>query len=288
MRLVIWSFPLMLALISGGAGHGATLLLTDFTRDRQGWKLNGDAALVRTAEAGYPQLLRLTGGRTGQVGVAWTELRRRVPSFSFLADVRVRFSPGIFGDCPADAFALVFAPVESDAIGNPGSSIGLCETWLIYQFIAVEVNTWSGQGLGTNEEKESCSFGKNETFAFDVVTPSGRPIPEAARFRGDGTPERGGFKIGQTLPPPGMKLVNGGWYRYQWNVAPDGTMTLFVTGLDPGNQRFQRVRVLEVKMAWNPLDRFDGRWGLSASTGAAVQTVEVARARIESPAIDPL
>ena len=32
-----------------------------------------------------------------------------------------------------------------------------------------------------------------------------------------------------------LKVVNGGWYRYQWNVdAAAGTMTAYVTGLDEG------------------------------------------------------
>jgi hypothetical protein len=82
--------------------------------------------------------------------------------------------------------------------------------------------------------------------------------------------------------------VNGGFYRYQWNVAPDSTMTVYVTGLSDGNKQFQKVKVLEVKInpALKAID-YEGRFGLHAATGGAFQITEVAAVRIESPIVEP-
>jgi Bacterial lectin len=276
-----------LALGAATACQAETVLETDFARGLQGWARNGTARLVSSAEPGREQVLQMTSSKAFQVGVVWTELRRRVPSFSFIVEARVRFTPGSANECPADGFALVFAPVETDAMGSWGGSLGLCGNQdLIRQFVALEVNTWRGQGLGTPEEQQDCRSAKNETFALDVLTPEMRRT-ETARATGGGTPQNGGFKIGQTLAAPGMAIVNGGWYRYQWNVDLDGTTALYVTGLEDANRGFQNVKVLEVKMAWNPLDLFDGRWGLTATTGGAVQTTEVSRIAIEVPMVEP-
>jgi len=88
-----------------------------------------------------------------------------------------------------------------------------------------------------------------------------------------------------------MKLVNGGFYRYQWNVdGVNNTMTVYVTGLEESNKQFQKVKVIEAKFdpAKVKIADFEGRWGMSAATGGAVQFTEVARARIDSPMIEPL
>jgi hypothetical protein len=102
----------------------------------------------------------------------------------------------------------------------------------------------------------------------------------------NGTLEHGGAKIGQAVAPEGMRIADGGLYRYQWDVSNEGTMTVYVTGLEDANKKFQKVKVLQVKMARKPID-YEGRFGLTAATGWAVQTVEVARARVESPMIEP-
>jgi hypothetical protein len=287
MRRVKTLLLIVLALGPVTACRAATLLETDFSQGLQGWARNGNARLAANTELGREQVLQLTNSRTFQAGVVWTELRRRVPSFSFIVEARIRFTSRGAGDCPADGFALVFAPVETDFIGNWGGSLGLCENEaLIRQFVALEVNTWREQGLGTASEQATCASGKHETFALDVLTPEMRRT-ELARTQGGGTPQKGGFKIGQVLPPAGLRIVNGGWYRYQWNAGQDGTMALYVTGLDDANRAFQMVKVLEVKMAWNPLDLFDGRWGLAGTTGGAVQTTEVSRVAIEVPMVEP-
>jgi hypothetical protein len=85
-----------------------------------------------------------------------------------------------------------------------------------------------------------------------------------------------------------MQILNGGFYRYQWNVAEDGTMQVFVTGVSRINRQFQQVKVLEAKIdpALQPI-RFPGRFGLSAGTGGASIGVAVAAARIDSPVEPP-
>jgi hypothetical protein len=283
---------LMLALVPAGAGPAATLVTTDFSQEAKGWALNGNARLAKVTEAKVAslggkkleQVLELTSSEENQAGVVWTELKQKAPSFSFIADVRVRYDGGGFNDCPSDGFTLVFAPVNKDATsGDTGGSLGLFNG-TIETFTAFEVNTFSAQGLGSEDEKMNCMSGKHVTFAFDVI----RPGADADRAPStNGTPEKGGAKIGQVLPPDGMKVVNGGWYRYQWNVAENGTMTVYATGLDEENKKIQKLKILEVKFPDKKATDFEGRWGLTAATGAGFETVEVAAARVESPMVEP-
>jgi hypothetical protein len=277
MRLRRTLCSLMLAAAALTAAHAETLISTDFSKGSQGWVINADARLLDPATSGVSQVLGLTTNEYGQTGVAWTEIRRRVPSFSFIADVRVRHQSEGYSACPADGVALSFAPVETDAVGNGGGGLGL---FGLEQFTAFEINTYHGQGLGEGD----CTEGGNVTFAYDVVNPD----TDASRGGERGTPETGGAKIGQVLPPDRMRIVNDGWYRYQWNVAEDGTMAVYVTGLEEHTKQFQKVKVLEVKFPNSKAIDFEGRWGLSAATGGAVQHTDVLAARIDAPMIDPL
>jgi Bacterial lectin len=257
----------------------ATLVNTDFATGAPRWALNGDTRLLSIDGR---QILSLTQNEDSQASAAWTELKRRVPSFSFIADLRIRFHPKYGGgDCPADGATLAFAPAETDAVGGAGGELGLA-SGPIETFTCFEINTWHGQGLA---QIGDCTTGRHVTFAFDVINPD---VEESNRTLGrKGTPEKEGFKIGQTLPPPGMTLVNGGWYRYQWNAdGATNTMTVYVTGLEERNKQFRNVEVLKVTFARNPID-FEGRFGLTAATGGAVEHVDVARVRVEAPMIPP-
>lgn len=266
------------------ACQAETLISTDFSKGCAGWALNGDAKL-QTIEG--KQLLSLTQNENNQTGVAWTELKRKVPSFSFIADLRIRFHPMVPDDCPADGATLAFAPGAAGADIPPtsGGNLGLYGGPLD-TFVAFEINTWHLQGLGTEQEMNDCRSGKHVTFAFDVINPE---VPYSGRTEGQsGTPEKGGAKIGQVLPPHGMTIVNGGWYRYQWNVdGATNTMSVYVTGLEERNKQFQRTKVLEVKFLKNPID-FAGRFGLTAATGGAMEHTEIAAVRVDSPMIAPL
>jgi hypothetical protein len=284
---------LLMALAPAGAGRAATLVTTDFSQDAKGWTLNGKARLAKVTEAKVAslggkkleQVLELTSSEEDQSSVVWTELKQKVPSFSFIADVRVRYDGGGLNDCPGDGFTLAFAPVNKDTISAEGMGGGLgLFGGTIETFTALEVNTWNGQGLGTEEEMQNCMSGKHVTFAFDVIHP-GTDTERNPNM--NGTSEKGGAKIGQVVPPEAMKVINGGWYRYQWNVAENGTMTVYATGLDEENKKVQKAKVLEVKFPDNKAIDFEGRWGLTAATGSAFQTVEVAAARVESPMVEP-
>jgi hypothetical protein len=268
-----------LALAAAGVCPAATLVSTDFTKSTDGWQLNGDAKIDMVSGDSRAQVLSLTQNEGGQIGTAWNQATFKVPSFSYIADVRIRFTPPSADSCPADGFAMVFAPVAPDTIGGGGGSIGIFggpDT-----FTAFDLNTWQGQGLGDN----GCSDLKNETFGIDVVNPG---VADNSRGAGNmGTPEEGGAKIGQINPPTGMKIVNGGFYRYQWNVSDAGIHTVYVTGLDDANKQFQKVKVLEVKFPNNKAINFEGRFGLTAATGGAVQFAEIAAVRVESPMVDP-
>jgi len=290
-----------LALTVMGGVQAAVIVETDFTKgDLKGWKIPADTVgkIAKTNDAVRGQFLELTANNGSETGVAWTEIKQKVPSFTYIADVRIRFATkdsegNDVNACPADGFAMSFADVaDPDTMkGGGGGSLGLfggdVET-----FTAFEINTWRGQGLGTEDERNAdpggCAEGsKSVTFAFDVINPK---VENNARGVFDderGTPDKGGAKIGQVNPPAGMKIVNGGWFRYQWNVDADGTMSVFVTGLEDSNKQFQKVKVLETKFPNANAINFEGRWGLHAATGGAVQSTDIAYTRIESPVIAP-
>jgi hypothetical protein len=269
-----------LALTLLGACQAAPLVETDFTRNADGWALVRDAKLLTPEGSTRGQALSLTQDDGSQVGVAWTAMKFTAPSFSFIAEVEIRHPDET--TCPAEGFAMAFAPVESDAVTGGGASLGLFHGD-IETFTAFEVNTWTGQGLGSETDRSVCNVGKHETFAIDVVNPD---VEDSVRSGGyQGTPETGGAKIGKVVPPAGMKIVNGGVYRYQWNVAPDGTHTVYVTGLDEKNRQFQKVKVLEVKFPDNKAINFEGRFGMAASTGGAFQHTEIYRVSIHSPVL---
>jgi Bacterial lectin len=285
MRNARTLLALILALAAGTVGHAATLVATDFSQGAAGWHLNGKAKLASINGDSRAQVLSLTQNAGNQRATAWSEMSFKIPSFSFIADVRIRFEPGGIGDCPADGVALAFAPVPADALGGGGGNLGLfASPGTISTVTAFEINTWSGQGLG-DQERNDCVFGKNETFAIDVVRPD-VPNKDDSRFNRGGTPEKGGFKIGQVLPPQGMAIVNAGFYRYQWNVAENGDMTVYVSGLDDFNRPFQKVKVLEVQGIKDAIN-FEGRFGLAAGTGGLMQHAEVAAVRIDSPMVEP-
>jgi hypothetical protein len=301
-----------------GVCQGETLLDVDFTKpDPKGFVIaavDGNAAqLLDPKTSGVTQVLSLTQNKGGQQGIVWTELKRQVPSFSYIADIRVRWAPvddegNEVNPCPADGMALAFADVGIDAAGTAGGNLGLFNNPdVIGRFIALDINTWYGQGLGlgtgdaAGEAAENCqaAYQGGETISFANMKPDfegAQEDPDTGRSGYDrhsnqgykGDPAKGGHKLGITRLPQGMKIVNGGLYRYHWNVdSATNTMTVYITGLDDSNKQFQKVKVTEIKSGKPVLD-FQGRWGITAATGGAVQYTEVFRVRIDSPMIEPL
>jgi hypothetical protein len=280
-------FAATMLLVVAGVAQAATLVSSDFTKgDTKAWVLNGAQVKIVgfAGDSLHPKVLQLASDKGGQTGVAWTQMQFTVPSFTYIADVQIAHDPTL--GCPADGFAMSFAnAADTAAVGGGGGALGLFGG-KIPAFSAFEVNEWRGQGLGTAAEQKDCVAGKNETFAFDVISDPAKQDRKEGAAPAD--PTKGGAKIGQLVPPTGMQIVNGGFFRYQWNVAEDGTMTTYVTGLSPINQQFKQVKVLEAKIApaLNPI-KFNGRFGLSAATGGAFITVEVASVRIDSPVEPP-
>jgi hypothetical protein len=282
----------LLACLLGATGvcGAETLILSDFSKGvTDGWKLNGHARVTTPAVAapGGGQIVRLTADAGNQGGTIWTLMKRQVPSFSFIADIRIRHGGA---SCPADGHSMVFAPVEETAIGGLGGNLALYGSDAITTLTALEFNTWYGQGLGSGDCHDPES--KFETVAFTVMNP-GTDSSRATGQDAPGDASLGGAKIGQTALPQGIKIVNGGFYRVQWNVdQATRTMSAYMTGLEEGNKQFQKVKVLEVVFPDNDavknLINFEGRWGMAAATGGATQITEVSAIRIDSPMIAPL
>lgn len=276
------------------SAQAATVIDTDFSKGADGWTINGTAQLLDPKTAGVTQVLSLTQNAGSQTGTAWTNAEQKPASFSFIADIRIRHElkdgeGNDVNECPADGAVMAFAAVPADFVGGGGGSVSLY-SGEVESFNSVVINTWRGAGNGNDTERESCKTNtKYETFEFGVVTPNfgdfSRPQDGVVR-----TPDEGGSKINQVNPPAGMKIVNGGFYRYQFNVdSATNTMTLYVTGLDESNKQFQKVKVNEAKFDASKVKLLDftGRWGLAAATGGAVQHTDIARARVEVPMVDP-
>jgi hypothetical protein len=104
MREATTLLVMAMALASATAGWTASPVTTDFSKGSTGWSLNGNARLVELGEsraaklggARIAQVLELTSSEENQASAVWTELKQQVPSFSFIAEVRVRYDGGGF------------------------------------------------------------------------------------------------------------------------------------------------------------------------------------------------
>jgi len=238
--------------------------LQDATRPPTKWEFNNNVGLSFNRLGTSPVVdLGLADNKGGQYGIAWTNDTFKLDSFSMYADIIVDFhprGPGVDANCPADGFALAFgAPTDQFQVGGGGGSLGLYSNGDgIPQFIAFEVNTWYGQSI---DDTSGCATHKNVTFAFaDANADSGVD-------RGSGDKDTGGGKIGQTTAPDALQtagatpIVNGGWFRYQWNVdVAAKTMSAYITGLDDSNKAVQNVKLADITWgAAAPKFDFTGR-----------------------------
>jgi len=290
-------FAAALALVATGAiADTPPLVSTDFTlrdatRPPTNWEFNGVTGSIGLEQnrLGTTPLvdLALTNNRQSEGNVAWTTNTFTPTSFTMWADVNIDFhprGPGVDATCPADGFALVFANTTSEfVVGSPGGSMGLYGNDTdIPQFIAMEVNTWYGNDL---DDTSTCTTGKNVTFEFsniDANTGTGRSM--------GGTVDAGGAYIGQITAPDPLQnkgLVNGGWYRYQWDVdSATGKMDVYITGLDDTNKAIQNMKINEVTFkSTAPKLTFTGRFGLASGTGGGTEGVHVAQVVVVSPAV---
>jgi hypothetical protein len=283
-------FAAALALMTANA-QAVTLVDSDFTlqdpaRAPIQWQTNGTAGLDLNPTGSGPAVsLALTHNQGNEYATAWTLFKGRVPSFTMWADVNIDFNREFPANCPADGFAMLFADVSADYVSSTGGGTGLGvfgNEELASRVTAFEINTWQGNAL---EDAGGCTTNKFVTFAFDNISDG------ANRGGGsgdsNGTPEEGGPKVGQTTAPAGLQIINGGWYRYQWNVdTTTRKMEAYITGLDASNSTVQNQKLVEVTFGADaPNLSFTGRWGVSAGTGGAVQGTRVSRIRIDAPMV---
>jgi hypothetical protein len=283
----IFTAALALATVSAQA---ATQINSDFTlqdasRPANVWKTNRDAGLQLNADIGgtapAPIVLKLTDNQQDQRGTAWSVQQFEVPSFTMWADVNVNWKPApgapVDTNCPADGFTMAFADVDASAVANGGGALALYgreET--VPRAIAMEVNTWKDNAV---EDAGDCSTGKSTTFGFADIS------KDTTLDRGPGDLDTGGGRLGQVTAP--AKIVDGGWYRYQWNVdSAAGTMDLFITGLDESNKSVANQKVASIKLnAGAPKLNFKGRFGMTGATGGATQGTYVRSIRVDSPMV---
>jgi hypothetical protein len=265
--------------------------LQDMKRLPTNWVLNGFAGLEINPTGSGPAVDLAIAHNTGNnTSSAWTNDTFSVPSFTMWADINVDFKPhtttaaGVSADCPADGFTLAFANTTSPyAIGHGGGSLGLFgNPDDIPAFIGFEINTWYGQSI---DDTSGCSTHKNLTFAFEDVG-------DNSNDRGDqGDVNSGGGKVGQVTAPDALQtgLINGGWYRYQWNAdSATGKMGAYLTGLEDKNKAVQNMKLVEVTFASGaPKFNFKGRFGFTAGTGGGTDGVHIAQVVVVSPAVAP-
>jgi len=260
----------------------ASTIATNFT-------LQGTGSLEQLLGSATPDIdLALTHNVAGEGGVAWATAKIPAPtSFTVWADVNVDFHPAANESqtCPADGFALAFADVadvtKAAALGGTGGSMGLYGASGISSLIAAETNTWYGNAPG---KLADCSSGNNVTFEFtDEGAKPGR--------NAGGTPDKGGAYINQTVVPPNLngKIINGGWYRYQWDVdMTAGTMDLYISGLDASNNSVQNEKLNTVTFTANaPKFPAQGHFGIAAGTGGGTEGVHVRQLIAVTPAQAP-
>jgi hypothetical protein len=107
--------------------------------------------------------------------------------------------------------------------------------------------------------------------------------------------DSGGGKVGQVTAPAALQtggatpLINGGWFRYQWNVdVAAKTMSAYLTGLEASNSAVQNVKLAEIKWGANaPKFDFTGRFGITAGTGGGTDGVNVGQVVVIAPAVAP-
>ena len=243
-------FAAALALVAANARAAAPpVISTQFNMKNAAnipldWQLNGTASLELLLGAATPDIdLALSHNVAGEAASVWTQKQfPAAPSFTMWADINVDFHPAANEDqkSPADGFALAFSDAaKATALGGGGGDVGLYESKDITNLIAFETNTWYGNAPG---KLKDASTGNNVTFEFSDVSGA-----KGKRNMG-GTADKGGAYINQTVVPPNLngKILNGGWYRYQWDVdTTTGHMDAFITGLDDSNKDVQNEKLAE-------------------------------------------
>jgi hypothetical protein len=290
----IFGAALMLAAANVRAATTTPFVIdnTDFTLQNRAqapieWQTNGTAGLQLDPSGENPITLALTHNQNGENGTAFTLIKGSVPSFTMWADVNITFDLKTPKDCPADGFTMVFTDAAPNFAPGGGGSLGVYDmsAKVTPDIFGFEVNLWHSNAL---EDTADCTMNKFTTVAFNDFNSKTGYTRDVAPAK-VGTADAGGARIAQADPPAAVTILNGGWYRYQWNVdAVNGTMAAYITGLDASNKSAQNVPLTSVTLGKNaPSLNFSGRWGIAAATGGAHCGVQVAHVEIITPMQTP-
>jgi len=285
----IFAAALMLAAASVRAAQTPLVIAdTDFTlqdptKTPFDWQTNGNAGLQLDPAGTNPITLALAHNVGNEASSAWTLIAGTAPSFTMTADVNVNFTLAQPANCPADGFTMAFANTPANGLGGGGGGLGLYGSKNIPSIIAFEVNLWHSNAI---TDLSGCSKNEYTTFEFTNDTNKAGPGRDSTK---KGTADKGGEFVNQVTAPAGLTIVNGGWYRYQWDVdTVNGTMAAYITGLDASNNSVKNMPLTNVTFGANaPKLNFSGRWGLTAGTGGAVSGVQVAHVKIVTPMQPP-
>jgi hypothetical protein len=281
----------VLALVAArawAANPSITIADTDFTlqdptKAPYDWQTNGNAGLQLDPTGENPITLALAHNVGSEASSAWNLVAGTVPSFTMTADVNVTFNLKQPANCPADGFTMAFANTPPTGLGGGGGGLGLYGAKTIPSIAAFEVNLWHSNAI---TDLNDCTMNQYTTFEFTNDSNKAGPGRDATK---KGSADKGGEFIAQVTAPATLTIVNGGWYRYQWNVdTVNGTMAAYITGLDASNNTIKNMPLTSVTFTANaPKINYVGRWGLTAGTGGAVSGVEVAHVKIVSPMVAP-
>jgi hypothetical protein len=243
--------------LAATAARADMLLQTDFTAPSAdaisaAWELNGDASLTEVAGETPARRLRLSQGELSESASAWTKATFHPTSFTAQFDVRFRRQTEGSRD-PGDGLAFVFADVPSTFLGAAGGSLGLyggdapLDPGKVF---GMDINTYAGEGVG---------------FAVSGE----RPVAED--------------RPGWTTLPAGVKLVDGGIWRFTLRVTPSGANSHAEVFLEGGNDQIKLTKIADYTSDRRVLPA-EGRFGFTAASGAATEFTDVLNVTVVSPA----
>jgi len=244
-------------MLAATAARAETLLQTDFTTASTdaisaAWELNGDASLTEVAGETPARRLQLTHGELSENASAWTRATFHPTSFTAQFDVRFRRQTEENRE-PGDGLAFVFADVPSTFLGAAGSSIGLYggDTPIDPgKVFGLDINIYTGEGIG---------------FALSGE----RPVAED--------------RPGWTAFPAGVKLVDGGTWRFTLRVTPSGANSHAEVFLEGGNDKLKPTKIADYTSDRRVLPA-EGRFGFTAASGAATEFTDLFNVTVVSPA----
>jgi hypothetical protein len=215
------------------------------------WEFNGVASLTEVAGDTPPRRLRLSHGETSESASAWSKATFRPTSFTAQFDIRVRSTESGMG--PGDGLAFVFADVPTSFLGASGGSLGLYkgDTPLdAGKVFGLDLNIYTIEGVG---------------FALSGERPAIEELP------------------GWTPLPAGVKLVDGGTWRFTLRVTPSGANSRAEVFLEGGNSKLPLTKIADYTST-TPVLPPEGRFGFTAGTGAATEFTDVFNVTVVSPA----